>query len=248
MAWVRIHDGAMGHPKIVGMFDWRDPFHLWVWGLSYCQSHLTDGRIIAAAVPRSARKAAAELVARQLWEVIEGGWKVHDYLTWNDARATVDARRSKAADRLRRWHEKQNAVQNAVANEKATLAKPNLTKPNLTKERTEEPTARSKRPIFTGQRFTVFEWQLDDLRRMLGSHTEGFDLHAWFFDLDAQAVKSAFVIPVRDGGKWLQAQTLAEAKRRGLRIADDKPPKPTEAEEVAAILAEVKRQDEAVRR
>lgn len=29
------------------------------------------------------------------------------------------------------------------------------------------PTARSKRPIFTGQRLVVFEWQLDDLSRLL---------------------------------------------------------------------------------
>lgn len=107
---------------------------------------------------------------------------------------------------------------------------------------------RSKHPIFKGQRFTVFEWQFDDLRKMLGSHTEAFDLHSWFFDLDAKALKTDQVIPPRDGGKWLQAQTLAEAKRRGLPIADGTAPKMSEAEEVAAILAEVKRQDEAVRR
>lgn len=101
MAWVRIHDGAMTHPKVVGMFDWRDPFHLWVWGLSYCQTHLTDGRIVREAVPKAGNKAAAELVKRSLWDVCEdGGWVVHDYLTYNDSREHALNERRKARERM----------------------------------------------------------------------------------------------------------------------------------------------------
>lgn len=85
-------------------------------------------------------------------------------------------------------------------------------------------TARSKRPIFTGQRLKVFEWMLDDLQRLLGPFTEGFDLHEWFFTLDARAVSSGCVIPQRDSGAWLQAQTLEEAVRRGLPVAVPPPP------------------------
>lgn len=103
--------------------------------------------------------------------------------------------------------------------------------------------ARSKRPIFSGVRLTVFEWMLDDLRKMLGKHTETFDLHDWFFTLDAQAEREGFVIPQRDRGAWLLAQTLAEAHRRGLPIAKTDAPHPlgqsmfqpgTSAEELAA--------------
>lgn len=83
--------------------------------------------------------------------------------------------------------------------------------------------ARSKHPVFKGQRFVVFDWQLEDLSRMLGSHTDAFDLHAWFFDLDAKAVSDGFVVPQRDGGKWLQEQTQAEAIRRGIPIAASGP-------------------------
>lgn len=85
--------------------------------------------------------------------------------------------------------------------------------------REEVSAARSKRPIFSGQRFVVHEWQLDDLMRMLGDHVDGFDLHEWFFALDAQVLKSKEAIPQRDGGAWLQAQTLAEAQRRGIVVA-----------------------------
>ena len=79
--------------------------------------------------------------------------------------------------------------------------------------------ARSKRPIFTGQRLTVFEWMLDDCMQILGPLTDAFNLHEWFFTLDAQAAKASMVIPKRDSGAWLQAQLLAEAQRRNLPIA-----------------------------
>ena len=78
------------------------------------------------------------------------------------------------------------------------------------------PTARSKRPIFTGQRLTVFEWMLDDCLRTLGPFADDFDLHDWFFKLDAAATAAKEVIPRRDGGQWLQQQLLREARRRGL--------------------------------
>lgn len=85
------------------------------------------------------------------------------------------------------------------------------------------PTARSKRPIFSGQRFVVFEWQLDDLMRLLGPLTEQFDLHEWFFELDTRMLGSSEAIPQRDGGKWLQEQTLSECRRRGLAVQADTP-------------------------
>lgn len=80
--------------------------------------------------------------------------------------------------------------------------------------------ARSRRPIFQGQRFIVFDWMLEDLSRLLGAHTEDFDLHGFFFELDAKVAGENVVIPQRDGGRWLQAQVLAEAIRRGLPVAN----------------------------
>jgi uncharacterized protein YdaU (DUF1376 family) len=79
--------------------------------------------------------------------------------------------------------------------------------------------ARSKRPIFKGQRFVIFEWQLDDLRRLLGQAFESFDVHSWFFELDSRAAAADLAVPQRDGGKWLQEQTLDEAAKRGIAIA-----------------------------
>lgn len=102
MAWVRIHDAALSHPKLVGLIDWRNPFCLWVWGLSYCQTHLTDGLIPAAAMPyQQARKAIARLVLAGLWDAQDdGGWRVHDYLDWNDSRNLVLKKRTEAKERM----------------------------------------------------------------------------------------------------------------------------------------------------
>lgn len=112
MAWVRIHDGALGHPKIAGLVDLRNPFALWVWGLSHCQMHLTDGVIVKDAVPKTAMKAVAELMRRGLWELHDLGWQVHDYLMWNDCRERVLERRAAAEiereatrERMKRWRE-----------------------------------------------------------------------------------------------------------------------------------------------
>lgn len=83
--------------------------------------------------------------------------------------------------------------------------------------------------------------------RLLGDHTEAFDLHAWFFELDARMAKSPELVPQRDSGKWLQTRTLEEAARRGLAIGSAQPAASAH-DSSAEILAEIQRQDEAVRR
>jgi hypothetical protein len=60
---------------------------------------------------------------------------------------------------------------------------------------------------------------LEDLARTLGPHTEAFDLHSWFFDIDAEAVKSNLVMQKSEQWTWLQAQLLTEAHKRRLPIA-----------------------------
>lgn len=112
MAWCRIHDGAMTHPKVGGMSD--KAFRLWVWGLAHSQQHLTDGLITLDAVPARLKRASQELIARRLWEPHDVGFKVHDYLDWNDSREAVMAKRDGAKNRFNRWAGKR--VSQRVAN------------------------------------------------------------------------------------------------------------------------------------
>lgn len=104
MAWARIHDSALNSPKLVKLFRGSDPLHLWVWGLTYCQLHLTDGAIPVEALPHGAAKAAEVLIERGLWEgPAEGGYRIHDYLDWNDSKETITKKRVTARERVTRY-------------------------------------------------------------------------------------------------------------------------------------------------
>lgn len=104
MAWVRIHDAAMTHPKIVGLSD--KAFRLWVWGLSYAQQHLTDGHITAEAIPPRISRAVPDLLEKRLWTAQGSNFAIHDYLAWNDSRETVLEKREGAKQRLQAHREK----------------------------------------------------------------------------------------------------------------------------------------------
>ncbi len=81
-----------------------------------------------------------------------------------------------------------------------------------------EPNARSKWPVFRGQRLVVFDWQLEDAMGLLGPHLEQFELDAFWQDLDDRCVGEGLIPPARDNGEWLKAELLAEAQRRGLNL------------------------------
>lgn len=99
MAWVRLHDGAMTHPKIIKLSD--KAFRLWVWGLSYCQLHLTDGLVPVLALPPRLKRASDDLVRCNLWHLVEAfGYIVHDYLDWNDSKELIIKKRSEAKGRM----------------------------------------------------------------------------------------------------------------------------------------------------
>lgn len=100
MAWVRIHDAALTHPKISVLGD--KAFRLWVWGLSYCQQHLTDGLVVAAEIPSRLREARNHLLTVTLWERHQNGkdYQIHDYLDWNDPKSTVIEKRNLARVRM----------------------------------------------------------------------------------------------------------------------------------------------------
>lgn len=135
MPWVRIHDGALGHPKIAGIVELSHPFTLWVWGLSHSQMHLTDGIIVRETLPKRAWKTAAELVRRRLWEEHPEGWLIHDFVKWNDSRETVEERKEESRRRKEEWKARRNSVgtcSERVPNGNGTAVEqtPNQTKPN----------------------------------------------------------------------------------------------------------------------
>lgn len=105
MTWVKLDDQFPDHPKI----DQAGPLAGWLYvcGLAYCNRQLTDGFIPKATMPRlstvpAPAKHAAALVAAGLWDAVEGGWQVHDYLDFQPSREKVLAERAAATERQRR--------------------------------------------------------------------------------------------------------------------------------------------------
>lgn len=78
------------------------PSWLWICGLSYCQEGLTDGFIPSEALPylgvKSAPHLVRHLVSAGLWDVVDGGWRVHDYLEHNKSASVIAGEKKKRGD------------------------------------------------------------------------------------------------------------------------------------------------------
>lgn len=93
MAWIRVESSVARNRK----FMHAGPQASWLWlcGLAYCQEGLTDGFIPAEALlylgVKGPRPLATRLEQAGLWEPVDGGWRVHDYLQHN--RPATEVRR-----------------------------------------------------------------------------------------------------------------------------------------------------------
>jgi|SRR5215471_385582 len=98
MGWVRLEDGIGEHPKLAAVDD--HAFALYVCGLAYCNRNLTDG-FIPTAVGLTLRhsgktkQAIVALETARLWQAVDGGWRVHDYLDYQPSKQQVELSRGK---------------------------------------------------------------------------------------------------------------------------------------------------------
>jgi hypothetical protein len=105
------------------MFDAGvEAFGFYVAGNCYCNKWLTDGFIKAGALPSlfpgtpraKTLRYVETLVRVGLWEVVNEGWRVHDFHEYNRTAEQVRALRRARAARVTRWRGRRNAVSNAV--------------------------------------------------------------------------------------------------------------------------------------
>lgn len=111
MAWARIDDGFVDHPKILRIWN-RCPgaVGLHVRAIAYCAKHLTDGFIPEVAVEtlspnQEAREEQVDaLITEGAWYRDEGGetFVVHDFLDYQPTRDEVTDRRKKDRERKQR--------------------------------------------------------------------------------------------------------------------------------------------------
>lgn len=102
MTWARIDDRFHSHPKVASL----GPYMLACVGLhtlalSWCNDQLTDGAIPTDQVPRLAGdltlllpqgqpwELVARLVAVGMWEEMESGYRIHDFLDYNPSKRHV---------------------------------------------------------------------------------------------------------------------------------------------------------------
>lgn len=123
MAWVRFDDGFFRHPKVATAG--RDARDLYMASVFYANQNLTDGfipegviRMIAAdAGIASHNKAVKALVSVVMWEEVEGGYQIHDYLDYQQSAEQITVSRESNAKRQEEYRRrKRNATSNGVTN------------------------------------------------------------------------------------------------------------------------------------
>ena len=110
MVWTKLDDGFPDNPKLLRAIAKVGDVAGWLWvcGINYCNRHLTDGFIQAEVIPRilvhkRPLDVAAALVASGCWDVVEGGYQVHDFLDHNPSRADVEASRESTRKRVQEY-------------------------------------------------------------------------------------------------------------------------------------------------
>lgn len=104
MPWGRLDDSLYDHPKLDALGRSRLPaVGLNTLAQSWCNRWLTDGVVPSDRIPRLGGTAAlAELlVTAGLWEHTDDGYRIHDFLDYNDSRDDVLAQRASARQRMR---------------------------------------------------------------------------------------------------------------------------------------------------
>lgn len=98
VTWVRIDQDFADHPKVLAVGPLGGM--LQVRALCYCARHLTDGFVPERALPTltadmdlGADAMRDIMVGAGLWDPADGGFQIHDYLTYNPSREIVLAER-----------------------------------------------------------------------------------------------------------------------------------------------------------
>lgn len=115
MSWARIDDNFPDNIKIAPLSD--AAFRAHVTAICYAARNLTDGFIPDKKAREFAgRPRVVQELVPHLWEPKEGGYFIHDYLTYNSDRATILAEREKAKTRMNNARSSRNVRPNIRPN------------------------------------------------------------------------------------------------------------------------------------
>lgn len=109
MTHTRFELGFTRHRKVYALS--AEAFRLWVSSVDHAREQTTDGAITDIdmdVIPHCPRRGArrdklvGELERAGLWERVEDGWQIHDFLDWQDSSTFVRTKRQRARERMRR--------------------------------------------------------------------------------------------------------------------------------------------------
>jgi hypothetical protein len=114
VSWAKLDDRFAGNRKVRRAWK-REPasIGLYVFALTYCAQHETDGLIdpefVEDIMPtkKDRERAVAVLLDVGLWEQGEDGYMVHDYLDYQPSRASAEVKRAQKSKRQQAWRERQ---------------------------------------------------------------------------------------------------------------------------------------------
>lgn len=108
---LRIYDEFLEDETILSLKALTYKLH--VSSLIYCSRNLTDGvltdrgvKVVQAILGYPLKRHVAELVAAGVWEQIDGGYRIRNYLEFNPDAETVKREKAQARERMRKLREK----------------------------------------------------------------------------------------------------------------------------------------------
>lgn len=111
MTDARLSPTFLDHPVVDALDD--RAHRVYTNGIVYCASHETDGFIprrmlrLLYPEPIDLYAVANELIAVGLWQAVDDGWAIRNFLRYQTSRAQLDGKRE--YDRLRKQHERDAA-------------------------------------------------------------------------------------------------------------------------------------------
>ena len=113
MTWLKKDDRFPEHRKVRRLSD--GAYRLHDTALCACARDETDGLLTESDLDDlqhsgRLRKYAPELVKAGLWEPVEGGWMMHDYLDYNPSHAHLEVERERSRERQRRARERRLGI------------------------------------------------------------------------------------------------------------------------------------------
>lgn len=118
MAWFKVDDGMHSHPKILDAGN--EAIGLWARCGSYCSHYLTEGFVKRDVALLYGDMALVDVLVKVgLFEPVEGGWQMHDFLNYNPTKEKVLAEREAAAKRQRDARERAKQAREKAAREAA---------------------------------------------------------------------------------------------------------------------------------